>query len=75
MYGKRFLDEVDAFVQDAVVGDDVGRIAGHEQAALEIGVIAQQVLGQVSAVHLRHDDVGSSTRACSKNASRASSSS
>ena len=30
--GERLLDEMDALVQDAVVGDDVGRVAGHVEA-------------------------------------------
>jgi hypothetical protein len=45
------------FIQHAVMSDDVGRVAGHEQA-LEIRIKRQQVFGQVPAVHLGHDHVG-----------------
>ena len=40
-----------------MVGNDVGRIAGHEQA-LEVRIEGQQVFGQIPAVHLGHDHVG-----------------
>ena len=32
LHGERLLDEMHALVQHAVVGDDIGRVAGHEQA-------------------------------------------
>ena len=34
---KGLLDEVHTFIQHAVMSDDVGRVAGHEQA-IEVGV-------------------------------------
>ncbi len=35
-----------AFVQHAVVGDDVGSVAGHEQS-LEIRIVGKQIAGQL----------------------------
>ncbi len=54
---ERFLDEVHAFVQHTVMGDDVGGIAGHEQP-LEIRIVGEQIAGQLPAIHLGHDHVG-----------------
>ena len=54
---KRLLDEIDARVQYAVVGDDIGRIARHEQA-FEVRIQGQEIFGQVPAVHLGHDHIG-----------------
>jgi hypothetical protein len=54
---KGFWMKLNPFIQHAVMSDDVGRVAGHEQA-LEIRIKRQQVFGQVPAVHLGHDHVG-----------------
>lgn len=32
MHGERLLDELHSLVQDPLVGDDVGRVTGHEEA-------------------------------------------
>jgi len=46
-----------AFVQHAVMGNDVGGIAGHEQTP-DVRVDKQQVFGQITAIHFGHDHVG-----------------
>ena len=38
-------------------GNDVGRVAGHEQA-FDCGMAQGQFAGEVAAVHAGHDDVG-----------------
>jgi len=40
-----------------VVGNDIRRIARHEQT-LETRIEGKQFFGQLPAVHFRHDDVG-----------------
>ena len=51
------MDELDAFLEDAAVGDDVGGVAGHVDA-LEAGAGFQELVGELVAVHAGHDDVG-----------------
>jgi len=54
---KRFLDEIYPFIQHTLVGDDISGIAGHEQP-FELRGAVKEVVGQIPAVHLRHDHVG-----------------
>ena len=54
--GEGLLNEVDPIFEHGVVGDDVGGIARHEE---DLEARAQRVkrAAEVSAVHVRHDDV------------------
>ncbi len=57
MFRKGFGEELDAEVQDAAVGDDVGGVAGHVKA-LRGGLQGFNFCGQVAAVHVGQDDIG-----------------
>jgi len=48
---------MDPLVEDPVMGDDVGGIAGHVNYP-EIGVDGKDLLRQLPAVHLRQDHIG-----------------
>lgn len=47
---------MDARLQKAVVGDNVGRVTGHEKR-LEIGAKALDLICQFAAVHLGHHHI------------------
>ncbi len=53
---ERFLQEVDAGIQQSALGDDVRGVAGHEEHA-DVRVARGHLFGQVASAHLRHDDI------------------
>ena len=57
VHRERLLDEVDALLQDAVVRDDVGRVAGHVENR-QARAHGSQPLPQLLAAQLRHHHVG-----------------
>lgn len=54
---ERLLYEVHTFFEHPMVGNHIGRVAGHEQA-LEIRAKGLQPRDQFTTVHLWHDHVG-----------------
>jgi len=54
---KGFLDEADALVQNAVVGNGIGGIAGHEQS-FDCVMRRKQVKSQIPPVHFGQDGIG-----------------
>jgi hypothetical protein len=54
---KRLLDEINPFFQDDVMGNEVCRIARHEQI-FEVRMEGMHFFRQVPAVHHWHDHVG-----------------
>ena len=55
--GEGFGNKVNALFQFAVVGNDIGSIAGHIEAS-DAGMNMFDTIGQLPAVHLGHDDIG-----------------
>ena len=52
-YQKRFLQEMNPFIENAVMRNDIGCVAGHEDAP-ESRFEATQFVSEVFAVHSRH---------------------
>lgn len=57
LFGKGFLDKVYPLVEHAVMSDDIGGIAGHEQP-FEVWADEIESVSQFLAVHTGHDDIG-----------------
>ena len=56
IFRKRLLDEVNLFIEDAMMGDDIGGVARHEDD-FELRVECEELLGEFAAIHFRHDHI------------------
>ena len=55
--GKGLLHKVNAVIQDPVMGNDIGRVSGHEKG-FDFRISCVKPAGQVSSVHGGHDHIG-----------------
>ena len=51
------MDEVDVFCKHAAIGNDIGRVAGHEET-FQIRAESLHTFLQFPSVHSRHDHIG-----------------
>src|SRR5450432_152279 len=57
VFGERLVEQVHAFFEDAVAGDETVGVARHVKH-FHVRALGVEVIGQGAAVHARHYDVG-----------------
>ena len=56
MKGKRFLEEIDTFFQNAMMSNDITSVTRHVKG-LKLRVVRRHQINQFTTVHIGHDDI------------------